>query len=160
MKDIFFISHNMETTSPLGQPYVSKIFTPTPSLSSQDSTSPRPQCLIKNEVVFALGIALLELSYGKPILCYKTAEDLDDQGNETIYTEYSIANRLTQAIDGRELSNYAKAALRCVNCIFDTFTYSLNDDGFRESFYLGVILPLQQDYEYATSASVQLQNFS
>lgn len=157
MKDILFINHNTKATSPLGQPYVSKVFTPT--RCSQDSTISRSRCFTKNEIVFALGIALLELSHGKPISSFTTADDLD-QGNETIYTEYSIANRLTKTIDQREFINYAQATLRCVTCNFGTFTNDLNNDDFRERFYQGVILPLQQDYEYATSVSAQLQSFS
>lgn len=137
---------------------MSKIFTPT--TKSQKSAIPNSRRFTKNEMVFGLGIALLELSYGKPISWFKTADDLDDQGNETIYTEYFIASRLTEAIDKRELSKYAKAALRCVTCNFDTFTYSLDDSDFRERFYQGVILPLQQDYKYATSTSASLQKFS
>lgn len=145
MKDILFIEKNTKATSPRGQPYVSKIFTPT---SSEDSAISSPVCFIKNDMVFALGIALLELSWGKPISSFKTARDLDHQGNEVIYTEYSVASRLAQEIDQRELQNYADAARRCVNCSFDTRTYDLNDDRFRESFYQGVIVPLQADYNY------------
>lgn len=150
MKDILLIDHNTKATSPLGQPYVSKVFTPI--RSSQDSTISRSSCFTKNEIVFALGIALLELSHGKPISSFRTADDLD-QGNETIHTEYLIANRLTETIYERESKNYAQATLRCVTCSFDTFTNDLNNDDFRERFYQGVILPLQQDYEHATSGS-------
>lgn len=149
LEDILSISDNTIATSHLGQPYVSKIFMPT--ASSHDSTSSQSCFLKKNEVVFALGKALLELSYGRPILSFKTDNDLDAQGNETFFTEYSIASRLIQDIDEREFRNYADAVRRCVTCSFDTRTFSLNDDGFRECFYQGVILPLQRDYEFATS---------
>jgi hypothetical protein len=91
--------------------------------------------------VFALGVALLELSYGKPLLSFKTAEDLDGQGNETSFTEFSISNRLINDIRGRELPNYAEAVIRCIHCNFNTFTYSFDVDEFRECFYQGVILP-------------------
>lgn len=151
LKDILFINNDTKALPPLSQPYVSRLFTP--RAKSQDPTMSRSRCFGKNEMVFALGVALLELSYCKPIMWFKTAEDLDDHGNEALYTEYSIANRLIQTIDKRELSHYAEAALRCVKCDFGTFNYSLDDDHFRECFYDGVIIPLQKDYEYATSGS-------
>ncbi|MCJ1264990.1 hypothetical protein MMC22_004865 [Lobaria immixta] len=163
MEDILFINNNKIVTSSLGQPYVSKIFVPT--TSSHDSTISRFSFCRKNEIVFTLGIALLELSYGRPILSHKSdkdrsAEDLDGQVNGTYFTEISIANRLTQEIGKRELPNYANAVIRCVNCSFGTLTFSLNDDGFRESFYQGVVLPLQRDYEYVTSTEAQLRSVS
>lgn len=106
MEDILFINNNKIVTSSLGQPYVSKLFVPT--TSSHDSTISRISYCRKNEIVFALGIALLELSYGRPILSHKSdedksSEDLDVQVNGTYFTETSIANRLTQEIGKREL---------------------------------------------------------
>ncbi|KAF8246381.1 hypothetical protein K440DRAFT_632076 [Wilcoxina mikolae CBS 423.85] len=149
MKDIYFIN-DRKGTSLFDQPYVSKSFAPAPN--SQQSTQSKSRCFIKNEMVFALGVALLELSYGKPLLSFKTADDLDGQGNETSFTEFSIANRLIDDIRGRELPNYAEAVIRCIRCNFNTFTYSFDVDEFRECFYQGVIQPLQQDYEYATGS--------
>jgi hypothetical protein len=145
MKDIYFIN-NRKGVSLFDQPYVSKSFAPKPS--SQQPMQLKSRCFIKNEMVFALGVALLELSYGKTLLPFKTAEDLDGQGNETSFTEFSIANRLINDIRERELPNYAEAVIRCIRCNFNAFTYSFDVDEFQECFYQGVILPLQQDYEY------------
>jgi hypothetical protein len=105
---------------------------------------------VKNEAVFALGIALLELSWGESLLNFTTPNDLNDQGIEDSLTEFSIATRLADEIHMRELPNYAKAVARCIHCSFDTFTHSFDDGEFRERFYEGVVVPLQDDYEYAT----------
>ncbi|KAI9769211.1 MAG: hypothetical protein M1840_004340 [Geoglossum simile] len=148
MNDIHLITGGV---SLIDQPYVSRSFAPT--LGSQQSPQPRSRHFVQNEMIFALGIALLELSYGQPILSLKTAGDLDSQGNETNFTEFSIASRLIEAINTRELPNYAKVVVRCIRCNFDTFICSLDNDEFRERFYQGVIVPLQKDYEYATSTS-------
>lgn len=111
-------------------------------------------------MVYALGIALLELSYGKPIMSFKTVEDLD-HGTEAFIIERSIADRLSRTIDKRELQNYASATSRCLDCNFGaSSSYSLNNDDFRDRFYQSVVLPLQQDHDYATSDSVNLQSFS
>jgi hypothetical protein len=107
--------------------------------------------LVKNEMVFALGVALLELSYGQPLLSLQTPEDLNDQGLEDSMTEFSIATRLAYQIHEREMDNYAKSVLRCVTCNFDTYSCDFENRGFREKFFNGVVAPLRTDYEYATA---------
>jgi len=105
---------------------------------------------VKNEMVFALGVALLELTHRCPILSFKEADDLNEFGQEDMMTEVSIATRLADNLNSFESENYAKAVLRCIRCSFDTFTYDLNNQEFRERFYEGVVLPLQLDYEHVT----------
>jgi hypothetical protein len=41
-------------------------------------------------MVFALGVVLLELLWGKPLSYLKTAEDLNGQGKEDSMTELSL----------------------------------------------------------------------
>jgi hypothetical protein len=132
----------------VNHPYVSRTFASPSDLQNSNPTNRRR--FVKNELVFALGVALLELSWGKPLLSLKDSKDLNDQGNEDSMTEFSIATRLADSIHNRELPNYAKAAVRCIRCTFDTFTYDFDDKDFRERFYEGVVMPLQEDYEYAT----------
>jgi hypothetical protein len=103
-------------------------------------------------MVFALGVVLLELSWGQPLLSFTSPDDLNDEGKVDSITEYSIATRLADAIRNRELQNYATAVARCINCRFDTFSYDFGDQDFRERFYEGVVVPLQEDYEYTTGA--------
>jgi hypothetical protein len=150
MKDIYCVNTS-EGTTLVSQPYLSISFASTQSL--KQTSEVRPRHLIKNEMIFALGVTLQELSLGKPILAFKQPEDLDSQGNVTFLTEFSVAHRLIEEIYKRELRNYADAVARCIRCNFDTFSCSLDDGGFRERFYQGVIMPLKKDYEYATSVS-------
>lgn len=150
MKDICFVYDGKEI-SLVDRPYVSRTFTAMPG--SQPSAQREASPFIKNEMVFALGVALLELSWGKSIWSFRTSHDyLDGQGNNTPFTEWCIATRLADTIHQRELPNYAHAVIRCIRLKFDAFTYSLNDHDFRECFYQGVIVPLQQDYDYVIGA--------
>ncbi|KAF2810899.1 uncharacterized protein BDZ99DRAFT_475769 [Mytilinidion resinicola] len=146
MKDIYFVE-NSKNAMLSDQPYVSKNFTPTPGFTTPRHKRPR---LVKNSIIFALGVALLEVSYGKPISSFKTAEDWDHDGKRTVWTEFSVADRLADALRDCELANYFNAVYRCVHYNFESSSYSLTDDGFRERFYQGVVVPLQQDYDYAT----------
>lgn len=144
LKDMEFI--NTEKGVPLVKKvYVSKLFHPTPSLPQQSNS--KKKNLVKNEMVFALGVALIELAYGQPILCYKTTDDLDDAGNETDMTKSFIAQRLEPDIDQRESPNYVQALVRCVRCDFGIFECSFSNKEFREKFYQGVVAPLWRDYE-------------
>jgi hypothetical protein len=128
------------------QPYVSTIFPSTPLLHTKRFRA------IKNATIFALGVALLEISHGRQLRTFETPDDLDDQGNRTAWTDYLIADRLVEDIHKRELPNFANAAQRCVHCNFESSAYSLHDEGFRERFHQGVIAPLKKDYDYATGA--------
>lgn len=152
MKDIHILKTN-QGIALADYLYVSHTFTPSGGL--QQSSNNRRRC-VKNEMVFALGVALLELSLGQPLLNYTTPGDLDDQGNEDSMTVVSIATRLADEIHTRELPNYAKAVVRCIRCEFDTFNFNFKETEFRERFYDGVILPLQKDYEYATGIRIGL----
>ncbi|ORY02185.1 hypothetical protein BCR34DRAFT_605665 [Clohesyomyces aquaticus] len=148
-KDIFILRSLTGAMLP-SHFYVSQTFTP----SGTTQTSKKRRRCVKNEMVFALGIALLELSHGRPVLSFKEAEDMNEFGQEDVMTEVSIATRLADDLNKFESENYAKAVLRCIRCSFDTFTYDFNDREFREKFYDGVIVPLQLDYEHVTGGTV------
>jgi hypothetical protein len=69
-------------------------------------------------------------------------------------TKASIATRLANELIKYESENYAKAVLRCINCSFDTFKFDFGDAEFREKFYEGVVVPLQEDFEHITKGKV------
>jgi len=129
------------------QPYISREF---PATSIPKTQSQRV-AIIKNSIIFALGVALLEISYGKPLHTYVTVDDFDAAGNRTAFTDFLIAVRLAEGLRARELTNYADATQRCIHCNFEASVFSLDDDDFRERFYQGVIVPLRKDYEYVVN---------
>ncbi|KAF2118797.1 hypothetical protein BDV96DRAFT_568475 [Lophiotrema nucula] len=148
-RDIFLLKSKAGTTI-TSQVYVTRTFSSPASIQAAQNR----RRLVKNEMVFALGVALLELAHGCSILNFKETEDLNDSGQEDSMTEVSIATRLADSINDVESENYAKAVLRCIRCSFDTFTFDFNDTEFREKFYEGVVVPLQLDYEYATGSKI------
>jgi hypothetical protein len=143
-KDIF-MANTTTGNRPMSQFYVSRSFNTSPT---KQSIAKRRR-LVKNEIVFALGVTLLELSYGQSLFTLKTSDDLNEDGSIDSMTEVSIAMRLADRIHEREMDNYAKAVLRCVRCNFDTFYCDFEDREFREKFHDGVLVPLRSDYEYA-----------
>jgi hypothetical protein len=131
------------------EPYVSRSF----ASRGKTGVPKKRNAFIRNATIFALGVALLEISHGMRLVTFQTPDDLDDNGNRTAMTESSIAYRLVENIHNRELPNFANATRRCVHCNFDGAVYSLKDDDFRERFHQGVVLPLRQDYDYATTTT-------
>jgi hypothetical protein len=144
-KDIFFLKNDSGNAIP-SQFYVSQTFTS----ASQIAAAAKRRRLVKNETVFALGVALLELAHGASILTLKEPEDLGEDGKDDSMTEVSIANRLARELNNYESENYAWAVYRCITCSFDLFTFDFDDQKFQEAFYQGVVIPLQVDYGHAT----------
>ncbi len=122
--------------------YVTKCFPP----RTLPSSVPQPQSRswVQNELVFALGVALIELSFGQPLHACKTKEDVDDYGKDTIFTEFSIATRLVQEVGNREALKYTDAARRCIFFKFDASSNDLDDPTLQEQFYKSVVVPLQE----------------
>ena len=122
--------------------YISKSFSSgAPSVERRDLQS---RDFILNELVFELGIMLIELSFGQPLYAYKSAKDVDSDGNDTFFTEYLIATRLVRELEHREPSRYADAANRCVLSRFETSNQDLEDPNFLRQFKNGVVVPLQE----------------
>lgn len=145
-QDIYFFASGIEISSISGpRVYVSKSSSATSS--SQESAQSSSAHTVRNKRVFALGLALLELSYGKPILSFQTADDLHAQEGELSVVKESIANRLVFEIGNRESPNYAKAVTRCITGEFNcSETSSFDNKEFWECFHKGVIGPLQADF--------------
>lgn len=133
----------------LDRPYVSLSFVPANSSNALQKTFKKhDRRLLKNEIIFALDVALLELSFSQPLFDLTTPSDLNQEGKVDLTTEYSIATRLAKDIHLRELPNYAKAVSRCVQFNFDTNVYDLTEEDFKERFYERVVVPLKEDWEY------------
>ena len=137
MHDIEFYPVSSNT---IGEPYINKSFTSGPGQVAPPTSESR--AWVRNEAIFTLGVLLIELSYGRPLLAYKTAADLNE-GKETMFTEYSVATRLAQNMAQREPPNYASVVMRCVFFTFDT-PADLESAALQDRFHHDVIMPLQE----------------
>ena len=77
---------------------------------------------MKNQMIFALGVILLKLFYGEPILSFQIAQNVDKHKNKTPIMKVFIAYRLINVINTREFSNHVKTIVKCVRCIFNFLT--------------------------------------
>ena len=81
-------------------------------------------------------------------------------GSKTSFIKEFISWRLISDIDTQRAQNYADAVTKCITGNFGALNASFDDKEYRESFYVSVVLPLEQDYEAATQAWKQGQNLS
>ncbi|CAI6238537.1 unnamed protein product [Periconia digitata] len=148
--DDIYVDKN--TQHPRGQIYIKSLFrqnTPStsPSTSNTMALSTTPP-FVKNEIVFALGIALLELAHaGKELSSFATPSDLDKDGNSHLFTRYMITDRLTKEMQVVESPRFACAVAKCVWPASDTFEFRLSNEGYRKRFWGDVLQPLEKDWE-------------
>lgn len=145
---IFFVNRPGKTH--YDQPFVSQHFnqtstTPTSAMPNQMS------CIIRNQTLYALGVALIELYYRKPIAeLHQAADGPQNTGNEILdlLTEFKTADRLAEALLSEAGARYSDAVRRCIRCDFDQRASSLEDAKFQKAVYQGVVAQLQENYEY------------
>lgn len=105
--------------------------------------------LARNESLFALGILLIELCFGRPLETMR--DDRDPLGANSvpdIMTDWSTAKRMMEAVDNEAGMRYGDVVRRCIYCEFDKRSTTLEDDGFRQAVYDGVVAPLEDDIRF------------
>ncbi|KAH7409115.1 hypothetical protein BKA64DRAFT_664177 [Cadophora sp. MPI-SDFR-AT-0126] len=85
-------------------------------VSVDDRTS---NVLARNELLFNLGVVLLELGYDAPLQYLQRSEDIKDgHGPTSIYTDFFTARRMSSAA-ARELdARYGRLVKKCLECDF------------------------------------------
>jgi hypothetical protein len=149
--DILFFQYPNGTL--LEQPFISKSFSSIQeqTLTSRKSTRPFP--CVRNEMIFALGVVLIELCLGCPLEDMRTPEDLDDFGNPNIFTDYMTAQRLIAEVYDEGGGRYGDVVRRCIHCDFDQPDVNFDVEAFCKAFQKGVISPLWEDYDDFVSLS-------
>lgn len=124
--------------------YIMRTFDLAAGTQQQAPASPvDDQLVVKNRTLFALAVALLELTYGAPLSAHQTAEDLNGT-----FPHYRVAHRLAKKVQGDELPRFASVVCKCM---FPTprggCDFSFANEDFRRAFFHDVVLPLKEDYE-------------
>ena len=128
-------------TSPARCAYISRPFAPV--ALPRASTIPQPERpTVRNEAIFALGVALTELSLGQSLDSFVETSDLDANGQRTVLTDFIVARRLINQVAQNEGNRYTDAVNRCIYGLFDGLTPDLANEKFRDGFYNGVVAEL------------------
>lgn len=146
---IFFVKRPDKTL--YDQPFVSQQFAhvavSTPAVLAPNAMSR----VIRNQTLYALGVALIELWYGKTLS--ELRKDADGPSSTGIpqmdsMTEWNTADRLVDELYCEAGGKYGDAVRRCIRCDFDRRASSLEDIQFQKDVFQGVVAELKLNYEF------------
>ena len=144
-KDIFFHEKNNQASDiHYWQPYIFwKLCAADKSTpDSSDSSSPR-KYMVRSEVLFALGLTLIELCFGKPLADMHVPEDGDPK---EATTEMTTAYRLCGSVFNEMGEFYDNAVRRCLYQPFDVRDMSLDNEELQKLVFDGIVTPLNDDF--------------
>jgi hypothetical protein len=145
---IFFVNRPGKTF--YDQPFVSQHFNQTITAATPSMPN-HMSCIIRNQTLYALGVALIELWYRKPIAeLHEGMDGPQNTGNDMLdlMTQFRTADRLSETLYDEAGAKYSDAVRRCIRCDFDRRASSLEDAQFQKAVYQGVIAQLQANYDY------------
>ena len=128
------------------QPFVSRSF-PTNKSSQRPGITSKPSMMpaIRNPVLFALGVLLIELCLGKPLEELKRPDERTRDGSVDAALDWVAADRLVEDVYLEGGSRYGDAVRHCIRCDFDRRETSLEDEDFQQAVYEGVVSLLEDD---------------
>ena len=88
--------------------------------------------LIRSEVLFALGLTLIELRFGQTLSELQTPEDVN---SVEAFTNYRTATRLLDYVYNESGSRYEDVVRRCLQCSFDLRDASLDNEEFQQGCF-------------------------
>ena len=142
--DILFIKKAGNTT--YDHPFVSRRFeNADESLSHACATTSSMSRIIRNQSLYALGISLIELWYGKLL---SALSKKDDEAETEAMTEWNTADRLVEELYNEAGGRYSDAVRRCIRCDFDRRASSLVDAAFQRAVYQGVVVQLKETFDF------------
>ncbi|KAL9618858.1 MAG: hypothetical protein Q9160_006448 [Pyrenula sp. 1 TL-2023] len=125
------------------------IFYPEKPLMSKDkwSFTPKTHRMIRNPVLFALGVLLIELCFGRPFEDLKFPDEKASPKDIDIdlSLDWVAADRLIDEVYLKAGDRYGDAVRHCIRCDFDRRGTSLEDEDFQRAVYDGVVSLLETD---------------
>ena len=100
--------------------------------------------LIRSEILFALGLTLIELCFGQTLVEMQIPEDVN---TIEVITNYQTVTRLLDFVYNESGSRYGDVVRRCLQCPFDVRDASLDNDDFQQAVFESIVAPLVQDLE-------------
>jgi len=141
--DILFIKRAGATA--YDHPFVTQRFEHDEQSSPSACETSSISRIIRNQALYALGISLIELWYGKPLAALQIRED---QAELDAMTEWNTADRLVEELYNEAGGRYSDAVRRCIRCDFDRRASSLVDVAFQRAVYQGVVIQLKETFDF------------
>ena len=144
-EDILFFSSNeitqLEEISNLSAPHLNAKVKAPDEQPSCASTVPQ-RTLARNQVLFSLGVVLLEIAYAASLESLRQDGDLTN-GQEDQYTAFFTARRLAKSKHSVMGITYHNIMEQLVECVFPCGD-DLNNDQLQAAFHNDVICPLAE----------------
>jgi hypothetical protein len=131
---------HVRSPTDLNEPFLS-VIVKQPLEPLSPTSTPRNRTLIRNPILFGLGVMFLELAYEAPLRSLEKKVDVDLR--EERNTDYYIADRVHLAASTLLGGRYAEVARKCVHCDFGCGS-DLNDVRLQEVFYREVVEELEE----------------
>ena len=98
----------------------------------------------RSETLLTLGLALVELCFGRTLEKMQIPEDTDKNENESL-TRLNTAIRKLDEVYDENGYHYGDVVRRCLYCPFDVRDASLDDEKFEQAVFDDVVTPLIED---------------
>ena len=99
--------------------------------------------LIRNQLLFRLGVVLLELAYKAPLPTLQQPCDLE-VGKAAQYSEFFTARRLGELVGAKMGRPYGKIVRQCLECDFGQGHHDLSDVQLQSAVYNDIVCELQR----------------
>ena len=144
-EDILFFSNeeitNMQKVPNLSAPHLNAtVKGPNEQLSQTSTTHQRT--VARNQVLFSLGVVLLEIAHAASLESLKQDSDLTN-GQEDRYTDFFTARRLAKTKNSVMGITYHNIVEQLVECVFPCGD-DLNKDQLQAAFHSDIIYPLAE----------------
>jgi hypothetical protein len=146
--NIFFIKRS--EGKGYNDPFVSQYFNQANLFPSTQNPASKYR-FIRNQTLFALGISLIELWYGKPLHKLHKQEDGEMTGDvqDDLVIKSNTAIRLVEYDLGDDAGDrYCDAVRRCIHCDFNKRGSSLVDAEFQMAVYHGFVSQLKETLDF------------
>ena len=106
--------------------------------------------------LFALGVMLLELCFGKALEDNPARESyMGNDGKPNDWTDFATARHWQKSALGEIGPDYAEAVRKCIFCAFPLPYNDLSDDRFSETVYSEVVEPVKATLQYIDPSAWQ-----
>ncbi|PGH08787.1 hypothetical protein AJ79_05886 [Helicocarpus griseus UAMH5409] len=139
------------------QACLSAVFSSNPQPTDQGRTCFPP--LIRNKALYALGIVLIELAFGKPLEEMRTDEDIENSRETPKLVDAYTAERLMKSVEDEAGSYYEEAVRHCIKCQFDGKEARFANESFQDAVYDGIVEPLQMNLKNFSGGSTRTLSF-
>lgn len=111
----------------------------------------RSRTLIRNQLLFRLGVMLLEIAFQKPLDEMKETTDADGQDDSN--ADFWAADRLRHQVSACLAPRYAEVVRKCIHCDFGK-DFDLTATKLQEAFYQDVVCELKRLEDLFRAASM------